>query len=628
MFKLTFSFVIGLLFSAVLAHAQTCTGALGDPVINIDFDRGTNKFGSPIPETNYRYVAGTPNDGFYTIVQNTANSNTGWHQNVVNHTPNDPNGYFMLVNADFNKGVFYEKTLTGLCPNTTYEFAAWIINILVNPGIKPKVRFTIKNNGAVIGDYVTEDIPEGSATNWIKYGTIFKTPANVGTITLTMTNENPGGDGNDLGLDDITFRACGPTITTSVNNGGNTASICEGTNQTFNIKANVSTGYNDPVYQWQQLFNGNWTNVNGQTNTTATFNYVNAVVGTYSYRLNVSERLNAGSPQCSISSAPVTITVNAKPIATSANDGPKCVGQDVQLTANGGVTYSWTGPNFTSNLQNPILSNVNLTTAGNYTVTVTNANGCTNISQTTVNILPAINATTNFDSQTICPGESVALAASGGTSYSWLPTTGLSNPSIANPIATPLTTTNYVVSISNGTCTTTKSIIINVLENPTANAGTDKKIVAGQKTILDGAYTGDNVTYTWTPNTFLDNPNVLNPTANPPSDMVYTLTVQNGCTSVSDEVFIKVFPKIEITNAFTPNGDGINDTWSIAAMSAFEKPLLTVFTRNGQKVLETSTTIQWDGKFNGKDLPIGAYYYTLSLNDDFKRYSGWVLITR
>ncbi|RZL34252.1 MAG: hypothetical protein EOP00_31940, partial [Pedobacter sp.] len=48
---------------------ESCTGSLGDPVINIDFGNGTDRFGPPIPETNYNYVAGSPNDGYYTIVK-------------------------------------------------------------------------------------------------------------------------------------------------------------------------------------------------------------------------------------------------------------------------------------------------------------------------------------------------------------------------------------------------------------------------------------------------------------------------------------------------------------------------------------------------------------------------------
>ncbi|TCC92080.1 T9SS type B sorting domain-containing protein [Pedobacter frigiditerrae] len=619
-----------LIFSISEINAQVCTGTLGDPVINIDFDRGTSNIGPQITETNYFYVAGNPNDGQYTIVKSSAGLNGGWHQNIVNHTPNDPNGYMMLVNADYNKGIFYQKTnINNLCPNTTYEFAAWVINILRGSGIKPNIKFTIENNGIPIKEFSTGDIAEGSANNWIKYGTIFTTPTNVGVITLKMTNENPGGSGNDLALDDITFRACGPTIATSINSSTSVnADLCVGQSANYNLTASVSSGYNDPVYQWQ-LFNGTiWADISGANATQTTINFNNAIVGTYKYRLSVAERPNINSPNCRTSSAILTINVNDKPAPIASNSGIACVGSNIQLSASGGTSYSWAGPNFTSTLQNPIIPNVNINSAGTYTVTVFNAAGCFNTSQTDVQVLPVVIASTNITAATICGSESVALEASGGSSYTWLPVDGLSNPNIANPIASPKLTTTYKVSVSNGTCSVTKEITITVLKNASANAGEDKKMLFGQSVTLNGKATGDNVTYLWSPSNYLDDPTKLNPIATPPNDITYTLTVQSNCNVSTDEVFIKVYPKIEIPNTFTPNGDGINDTWNIPSISAFDKPMLKVVNRNGQLVYENRNIQSWDGKSNGKNLPTGIYYYTLYLNEDFKIYSGWVFLSR
>ena len=120
----------------------------------------------------------------------------------------------------------------------------------------------------------------------------------------------------------------------------------------------------------------------------------------------------------------------------------------------------------------------------------------------------------------------------------------------------------------------------------------------------------------------------INPVATPPTDITYTLTVQSGCNTSTDDVFVKVYPKIEIPNTFTPNGDGINDTWNIPSISAFEKPRLQVINRNGQLVYETRNAAPWDGKSEGKNVPVGVYYYNLYLNEDFKLYSGWVMLTR
>lgn len=633
-------FIVLILFiSLSKAKAQQiCTGALGDPVINIDFDRGTNNIGPSIAETSYAYIAGNPNDGQYTIVKSSVGLNPGWHQNIVNHTPNDPNGYFMLVNADLNKGIFYQTEITSqLCPNTTYEFAAYIINILRNSGVKPNIRFTITNNGLPIpgADFLTGDIPEGAATDWIKRGGTFITPTNLGVIKLIMTNENPGGNGNDLAIDDITFRACGPIITSTVTNANNfnnnIANICIGDTRTLVLSAKATPGtYSLPQYQWQE-FNGiNWVNSTrpGAQSPDLIVDFVNATLGNYKFQILVAENGNINS-SCRVVSTPITVNVNPKPNPTATNSGIACIGSNVQLNVDQGISFLWTGPNnFNSTIQNPQINNITALDAGFYEVTVTNAAGCTNTSKTLVEILPAVVASTNITSAIICENKSIDLEANGGTTYAWLPIDGLSDPNIANPIASPKQTTTYTVSISNGACSVTKTITITVLKNAEANAGADKKLLVGQSVSLNGSVTGDGITYSWSPVDYLDDPTKLNPVASPPNDITYTLTVTSNCNVSTSDVFVKVYPKIEIPNAFTPNGDGINDTWNIPSISAFEKPILKVINRNGQLVYENRNTQSWDGKSKGKNLPTGVYYYSLYLNDDFKLYSGWLLLTR
>ena len=107
-------------------------GSLGDPLINITFGAGANP-GPPLTAatTGYQYLAADcPNDGFYTVRNNTINCfSNSWHSLRADHT-GDPNGYFMLVNASIQPSVFYLDTVKGLCTNTTYEFAAWIANVL------------------------------------------------------------------------------------------------------------------------------------------------------------------------------------------------------------------------------------------------------------------------------------------------------------------------------------------------------------------------------------------------------------------------------------------------------------------------------------------------------------------
>ncbi|TCD08512.1 gliding motility-associated C-terminal domain-containing protein [Pedobacter frigidisoli] len=634
-----FLIILLILFYNGKLFAQ-CSGALGDPIINIDFGSGTSRFGPALNSgiTNYNYVTVSPKDGQYTLVKTVSGLNSGWIQNIVNHTPNDPNGYMMLVNASHNPDIFYQATINGLCPNTTYEFSAYIINILISrSGVEPNIKFTIENDGTIIKDIPTGSIPAGNANSWVKYGTTFTTPLNLGTITLKMTNtvnNNNGIGGNDLALDDIVFRACGPELTPSIEGGNSTfTTLCEGDNANFKFKTATTPGvYQDPRFQWQKnTGTGGFTDIPGETNEEIQVSFVNAARGVYQYRLVVADGDNINSPNCRVSGSPLTVEVNPRPIANITTAAPVCVGDPIQLRASGGTSYKWSGPNlFTSDDQNPIIRNATKAMAGAYSVTVT-ARGCDAVASTNVQILDPVIVTTNVQSATICEGKSVQLEASGGTAYLWSPAKGLSDSQGPNPIASPTETTIYTVRVSNGACSETAEITVNVNKNAIADAGGDQKILSGQTITLNGKVTGDDFTYFWTASDYLDDPSKLNPIATPTEDITYTLhAISNlGCTSTTDDVFIKVYPKVIIPNSFSPNGDSVNDTWNIPAAISFTNPIIKVTNRYGQLVYESKGTFKpWDGKFNGKELPPAAYYYTIYLNEDFQTYSGWVMLIR
>ncbi len=634
-----------LFFLIVLSHLAfgqaVCQGTLGDPVKNINFGSGGATFGAPLTSTttNYRYVTGTPEDGEYTIAKNTFgmhNSTTGWHQ-ISNHTPNDPDGYMMVVNASTTPGIFYQTTITDLCPGTTYEFAAWIINLLNYSGNKPNITFGIydlQGNQLSI-PYNTNNIPESSTPTWKQYGLVFTTPNGVTDIVLKMINNGPGGTGNDLALDDITFRPCGPVMNPSIDLASTQSGICLGVAKTFNLSVNVSTGtYADPAYQWQTNTGAGWIDLPGETNTGTIFSSANKPAGTYQFRLLAAERSNINSASCRIASSPLTINIYPIPNPIATSSGPVCVGGNAQFFVSEGTSFEWRKPNgdLFSTDKNPVLNQVTLADNGVYTVKIS-TNGCTNTSQTTLNVLPPPTATVNISSTSICESASVQLQAGGGTSYKWFPAEGLSNPNIANPLATPKKSTTYTVTVSNGACSATQTSTLNVIKNPVANAGPDQKIFKGKSVTLNGKIEGSkgDVQYFWTPADYLDDPTKLNPVATPPADITYTLHVTSltGCQPNSDQVFIKVYPEIIIPNSFTPNNDGVNDTWDIPAAAAFPNMQLKVINRYGQVVYQNNGLFKaWDGKYNGKELPAAPYYYTLYFNEDFKTYSGWVMLIR
>ena len=113
------------------ATAQSCTGGLGDPIVNITFGQGVAA-GPALPSgvTNLNYLnGGCPVDGQYVIVSHTSGCwNHTWGDMGEDHTGNQ-SGYFMLINASYQPSDFYVQTINGLCGGTTYQFAAWVMNM-------------------------------------------------------------------------------------------------------------------------------------------------------------------------------------------------------------------------------------------------------------------------------------------------------------------------------------------------------------------------------------------------------------------------------------------------------------------------------------------------------------------
>lgn len=617
------------------ALAQLCQGSLGDPVVNITFGAGSN----PGPQlgslTNYTYVAhDCPDDGYYTIANSTSSCfNNTWHS-TRDHT-GDPNGYMMVVNASFNPGDFFVKKVDGLCPNTTYQFAAWIYNVLQafscgGNGIKPNITFNIETTtGTVLKSYQTGDI--ATLPGWNEYGFFFATTTGINSVILRMTNNAPGGCGNDILLDDITFRACGPLVTANISGKPDSVDVCTGDNSVFTIVSNVSAGYNDPVYQWQtSTDNGTtWANIPGAVNTT----YVRPSVvapGIYLYRFSVSEKNNMSISSCSILSNVVSVSVNKYPVVGASSSG-SCIGDTLFLHANNGNVFSWTGPlGFSSTEQSPFIFPAMGGNSGTYQVALTSAKGCTSTDATAVQLYtkPFVNAGADVE---VCQGTTVQLNAAGAniTSYKWMPPNGLSDPDISNPVAKPGETTLYILTVANVECKASDSLEIVINKNPTADAGRDKVIISGQSVMLDGIAGGTDVNYTWTPDQNITGITTLTPIVNPTSSQAYTLhvTSNKGCKEATDTVLVKVFKQLYVPNAFTPNNDGINDTWFIETLQAYPGAEVKVFNRYGQIVFDNhGKNISWDGKYHGVQLTSGAFVYVIDLKNNIPLIKGIVNI--
>ncbi len=282
------------------------------------------------------------------------------------------------------------------------------------------------------------------------------------------------------------------------------------------------------------------------------------------------------------------------------------------------LTVNATGDNFMYSLNGGIAQSNNTflnAPNGNNIINITGTNtGCTASFSTFIGVGNTALQTRNDTA--ICQGDAVVLnTVSNATSFNWQPSIGLNNTTIKSPIADPTTTTQYIVTATQNNCISKDTVTITVLPKPTVNAGQDVNIVNGYDAQLAGIVQ-DAVIYVWSPLTFLSNANTLYPAVlKPTTTTLYKLTAiaSNGCTA-SDDVVVNVLPYcVQVKEAFTPNGDGINDVWQVYNnLSCLQNVQVNVYNRYGSLVYNnTNYNNNWDGTYKGKPIPDGTYYYKI-----------------
>lgn len=257
-----------------------------------------------------------------------------------------------------------------------------------------------------------------------------------------------------------------------------------------------------------------------------------------------------------------------------------------------------------------------------YTVFVRDEQGCVASASATVNFTFDLTLQGRADTS-ICAGASVNMrTVSNALNFSWSPANTLSSSTIASPVATPTETTVYTLTATAGTCLLNDEVLVVVNPNPVVSAGADVQVVRGDDGQLGGTISGAN-RFVWSPATYLNSTSILNPmSVRPEQTITYRLTATNelGC-SAFDDVQVVVLPYcIKVKNAFTPNGDGVNDNWSVYDQFDCLKNInVQVYNRYGSRVFESRNyRNEWRGTFNGKPLPDGTYYYVV----DFQLVTG------
>lgn len=329
------------------------------------------------------------------------------------------------------------------------------------------------------------------------------------------------------------------------------------------------------------------------------------------------------NPGCTGRSRVFNLLVHPTPVLSATADARICRGQQVQLQATNAASYTWSPAQYLSctQCQQPVATP---TGTISYVVEGVTEFGCRGRDTVRITVVQRFNMQVS-PSDTICAGGRTQLFASGAASYQWSPSEGLSQANVANPFASPARTTRYrVVGFdADGCFTDTGYVNVVVGPIPVVNAGADVTATAGSSVTLQAtAQNGPITQWSWTPPSGLSCDDCPSPVLTVAQSMEYVVTVTNvfGCTD-NDTVRINSFCKssqVFVPNAFTPDGDGLNDILMVRGKGIQVKSF-RIFNRWGNLVFE-KLNIQpndpsqgWDGRVRGVPATPDVFVYTLEV---------------
>jgi gliding motility-associated-like protein len=316
------------------------------------------------------------------------------------------------------------------------------------------------------------------------------------------------------------------------------------------------------------------------------------------------------------------VNIRPSPNINAGADVRICKGQSIQLQAAGASGWQWSPLQHLSCITcaNPVANPAVTTT---YVAKGTNNFGCSVSDTLIVNVVQPVDVTVSGN-DTICIDQQTQLFAAGASNYAWSPASGLSSSTIANPIAKPATTTQYMVIGSDQyKCfSDTAYVTVAVGSYPTVNLGSGALVVAGTPVVMDPILTnGPFLNYTWTPVQNLSCTNCPKPIATINTNITYKLEVENvyGCMAsdtISYTVQCEEASQLFVPNAFSPDNDGLNDVLMVRGKGLASVKYFRIFNRWGQLVFEKNNfnpndpNHGWDGKVNGVPANPEVYVYT------------------
>jgi gliding motility-associated-like protein len=661
--------VLPMLLSASQGIAQSQFqiwggGNLGGAIYKQDFGVGNGDVhvaGDALPAgiTSFPYSNDVcPPAGYYSIVEQVNVDKCGgdkWRVISLDHNQQIKSGRMMFVHnsaSEASRIVFVDTIKQPLCAGTVYEFSAAIINIDNLDGCSdasdfPRFLFTIENAiGVPLVSYTSPDIKayplsvtSGILWKYSIYGLDYTVPANIDKLVLKiklLPSKNDFNCNNDFAIDDILFSPAGPASRISFDSlpdGSTVTGVCFQDNKSISMAGSTDPFYNTTAYQWERSSDGghSWEDIAGANSTAYAQNF--PVSDTFLFRMRTSDISTINEPGCGVVSNALKVEVDGIPAGFKvSNNSPLCSGDDLTFTAEGGASYTWSGPNgFYDDIAYAHIFNASLKDSGTYYVQVITYGGCKAKDSTHV-IMKGLPDITAGPDTSICKGSSVILNCTQGMSYSWSPGDGLSSTSIPDPVATPQVSTKYTVTVSDGSgCSNKGSVEVNLLNSIAVKAS-----ISGSALVCwpVDTVTLINESLGEIKSSYWDFDNGKSSVVFDPAPQNYTVDINRpdykvrlsvtdsaGCSDTAYHI-IKVESNcyIAVPTAFTPNGDGLNDY--LYPLNAFKATDLTfkVFNRLGQLVFETNDwTKKWNGNVNSEPQPLGVYVWMLNYTDGNKK---------
>ncbi len=508
---------------------------------------------------------------------------------------------------------------TFICTCTTVTFKASVLNGGASPDYKWIVNGT--NTGSNSNIFVSNTLKQGDIISCI-YSDNMSCVTNGSVISNTIhinsgTSTTPS----------VNITASSDTICTGSIVTFNANPINAGANPTYQWKVNgVIAGTNNPIYSNSTLVNGDMVTCE----ITSDPSYTCGTLGTAVSNGIILNVANQAVPTVNISTSQDTIC-SGSTITFTANPSNAGSNPTFQWKING-ISAGINSRSFTtSSLVNADIVSCAISTDPLYTCALSNAATSNNISITVrAQATPSANITASTND--VCAGVAItfnAIAQNAGASpsYQWmLNSTPLNDNSQiftsntlsdGDSIYCLITPVNTLCSSS----PVSSNLVIAVIENlpKITILPVDTIINVGQQVQLKGIITGNIISFQWSPPDNLENPFTLTPTTiHLTENTTYTLTAKTdkGCEASANAI-VKVGRPLLMPNAFSPNGDGLDDIFRIPSGVSLQLQEFSIFNRWGNKVFTTQKISEgWNGTFNGEPVDGGTYVYFIKGSDE------------